>query len=255
MVGQEGGHSSAAPRRVKDHGLPTPSPACFLSKPLFLGLLGLGPGGPEKTSHARLQVLQLGTCVSVCRSVCRGLGGQDQGALLLSRDTRKAQVKPQLRSQAQALPVRWDLDLRVIADHPVIHPFIHPPLHPSTMPTHSPVDSLTLPPVHPSIYPSSLHTPSCLSVRSSICSPICLSDHSLTLPPVHPSIYPSSLHTPSCLSVRLSICSPICLSDHHSPSHLLVRLSLHPSSCPPVCPPFHPLHVLSVLSAGSTLIC
>ena len=125
VVGQEGGHSSAAPRRVKDHGLPTPSPACFLSKPLFLGLLGLGPGGPEKTSHARLQVLQLGTWVSVCRSVCRGLGGQDQGALLLSRDTRKAQVKPQLRSQAQALPVRWDLDLRVIADHPVIHPFIH----------------------------------------------------------------------------------------------------------------------------------
>lgn len=176
-------------------------------------------GGQRRPATPACRVLQLGTWVLVCCSVCRGLGGQDQGALLLSRDTRKAQVKPQLGSQAQALPVRWDLDLLVIADHPVIHPVIRPPLHPSTI----------CPPIH-----LSTHSPSHLSIR--------LSTH------------PTSIHPAVCLSICPSVHPSICLTIHSS-THLLVHLSIHPSSCPPVCPPFHPLHVLSVLSAGSTLIC
>lgn len=45
VAGQEGGHGSAAPRTAKGHGLLTPSPACFLSKPLFWAFLAWALGG------------------------------------------------------------------------------------------------------------------------------------------------------------------------------------------------------------------
>lgn len=104
MAGQEGGHGSDAPRRVKGHGLPTPSLACVLGKPLCLDLLGLGPGWGQRPATHTLRMLQLGTRSSVCLSLGQGLGGQDPGPRLLSQEmadkvtwnTRKAQVKAEL---------------------------------------------------------------------------------------------------------------------------------------------------------------
>lgn len=105
VAGQEGGPGSAAPRTVKGHGLLTPSPACFLSKPLLWTFLAWALGGARGDRPSPPSVLQPDTWISVCHSVCQGLDGQDQGALLLSQEmadkatgnARRAQVKAPAR--------------------------------------------------------------------------------------------------------------------------------------------------------------
>ncbi|XP_051796244.1 lethal(3)malignant brain tumor-like protein 4 isoform X2 [Acanthochromis polyacanthus] len=78
--------------------------------------------------------------------------------------------------------------------------------------------------VHLSVCP-----PVCLSTCLSVCPPVCLSTSLSVCPPVCLSVH-LSVCPPVCLSTSLSVCPPVCLS-----TCLSVCLSVHLSVCPPVC--------------------